>query len=707
MRLLFLMTFLMAISLKADEGMYPMSEIHRLNLQEKGLQIDTDQIFSENAISLSDAIVNIGGCTGSFISKDGLILTNHHCAFGAAQAVSDADNDYLANGFIAKDRGEEIPAPGYTVRITQSFKDVSGEVLSVLTPSMTFAERTKAIRKKRNEIEKAAEEANPGLRAEVAEMFIGKTYVLFLYTYIRDVRLVYIPPVSIGNYGGETDNWIWPRHTADFALMRAYVDKDGKGADFSADNEPFTPKNHLKINAAGVQEEDFVMILGYPGRTYRHRTAAYFDYEANLRMPYIEEWYRWQINLMEARSAENPELAVRLATRIKRLANTQKNYKGKLLGMRRIGIIEKKRAEEKALMTYINTDGSRRTEYGSLLGKIEENYKQATTSFDRRMFLQSLRSSSQLLNLAYVAHKSAIERGKDDTERDRWYRDKNRDRYFSFIKINIRNFDAETDRLILNELLLRALDIPGLLNEFSGLKDLTKTNVDDFTRNLYKSQLADTKTFAELFNADLDEVRKNEDPAMNLMDGLIDVYEADSEKSKERRGKLDDLHARLLEVQKAFIGEDFIPDANGTYRLTFGYIRGYTPRDAVYYSPITTLKGVMEKNTGMEPFAVPNKFRDLYQNEKNSRFYNAKIGGVPVCILYNMDTTGGNSGSPVLNARGELIGLNFDRAFEATINDFAWNESYSRSIGVDIRYLLFLLEGYAKADDLLKEMTGK
>jgi hypothetical protein len=707
MRIVIMLVLTAVAFLQADEGMYPMSEIQRLNLQSKGLEIPTELIFSEDQISLSDAIVNVGGCTGSFISADGLILTNQHCAFGAAQAASDVDNDYVTNGFIARERSAEIPARGYTVRITQSFKNVSAEVLDVIGDDMDFAARTRALRKKRSEIEAQAEADNPGLRAEVAEMFIGKTYVLFLYTYIKDVRLVYIPERDIGEFGGETDNWIWPRHTADFALMRAYVGKDGQSDGYAADNVPYQPKNHLKINPAGVSEEDFVMILGYPGRTYRHRTASFYDYEANLRMPYIQGWYAWQIDLMNQRSGKDANLAVRLSTRIKRLANTEKNYRGKILGITRAGIIDQKKASEAELTDYINADVHRRQAYGDLLSQINDLYTAESQTFARRMFLEQLRSSSHLLSLAHAAHKSALERAKPDTERESWFQEKNRQRLLEFLKLRIRNYDAETDRLILAELLSRAVVVPGLLEEFAALKHLSADNIEKFTRELYASRIMAEDVYTDLFDTGLDKLAANDDPALQLMHQLMDTYEADSEANKTRKGKLDSWYGKLLEVQQAFIGDDFIPDANSTFRLTYGYIRGYTPQDAVFYSPITTLRGVMEKNTGQVPFKVPQKLQQLYQNEKDSRFYNPKLGSVPVCILYNMDTTGGNSGSPVLNAKGELIGLNFDRAFEATINDFAWNESYSRSIGVDIRYLLYLLESYAEADDLLQEMTGK
>jgi len=270
-------TYLITFAI-AEEGMYPISEIHKLNLQNKGLEMSPLEMYNPDGISLIDGICKVGGCTGSFVSKDGLILTNHHCAYGAVQRASTEENDYLQNGFLAKTREKEIPAKAYTVRITESYRDVSGEVLSAVTEDMDFAERTKAIEKRIKEIVKQAEKENPGKRAEVSEMFIGKTYVLFIYTYLKDIRLVYSPPRSIGNFGGEVDNWMWPRHTGDFSFMRAYVAPDGSSTDYSPENVPYQPKRVVKVAPEGVNEEDFVFILGYPGRTYRHRTSHFLAY---------------------------------------------------------------------------------------------------------------------------------------------------------------------------------------------------------------------------------------------------------------------------------------------------------------------------------------------------------------------------------------------------------------------------------------------
>ena len=316
-----------------DEGMWPISEIHKLNLQSKGLEISTTEIYNPEGISLIDGICKINGCTGSFVSPDGLILTNHHCAFGAIQDASSKENDYIKNGFLAQNRSQEIEARGYTVRITESYRDVSNNVLSAVSDTMDLAERTKAIEKKIKEIVKETEKQHPGKRAEVAEMFIGKTYVLFSYTYLKDVRLVYAPPRSIGEFGGEIDNWMWPRHTGDFSFMRVYVAPNGSPAEYSPHNKPYHPKKHLQVCPSGVNEEDFVFIFGYPGRTFRHRTSYYLAYQEQIRMPYVEQLYNWQISVMEKISENNRTLALKHLSRIKGRSNTTKNYRGRLNGL--------------------------------------------------------------------------------------------------------------------------------------------------------------------------------------------------------------------------------------------------------------------------------------------------------------------------------------------------------------------------------------
>ena len=704
-----LIVILLCNFLSAEEGMYPLSEIHKLDLQAKGLGIELAELYNPDDISLIDGICNISGCSGSFVSEKGLILTNHHCAYRAIKNASTAENDFLENGFYAKNPTEEFPAKGYTVRITESYRDVSDEVLSAINKNMTLAERTKAIENKTKEIITQIEAENPGKRASVSEMFIGKTYVLFIYNYLKDVRLVYAPPRSIGNFGGETDNWMWPRHTGDFSIMRAYVAPNGSPADYSTENVPYTPKKVIKVAPEGVNEEDFVFILGYPGRTYRHRTSHFLDYEYNVRMPFIAELYEWQINAMEEISAESRDIALKHLSKIKGRSNTMKNFRGKLLGINRMNLIENKIEEEIKLQKFINSDRKRKKDYGSILDELKEIYEEQENNSEKSLVLSYLLRSSNLLSFAYTLYEGAIELQKDDVEREYSYMNRNLDMTKKRISLSVQDFYAESDKILFKNLLERVTNLP-LHQRITVIDELfaegpINEQIDEFIENVYrKSQLADEKYLLELFGKSPEEIKAIDDPFIQLAVALYPLYQEQKEISKTRKGALDQLYSKFIDVKKEFMGSEFVPDANGTLRLTFGNIRGYSPRDAVYSYPITTLDGVVEKTTSDVPFDSPERLLKLHKQKKFGRFGHPKLGSVPVGILYNLDTTGGNSGSAVLNAKGELVGINFDRAYEATINDFAWSEDYSRSIAVDIRYVLWVLDIYSGADYLLAEM---
>lgn len=693
----------------ADEGMYPISEIHKLNLMAKGLKINPKDVYNPDGVSLIDAIVMIGGCTGSFVSNSGLILTNHHCAFNAAQAASSKEHDYIQNGFLARTRTEEIPAIGYTVRITESYKDVSKEVLSAVSEGMELADRTKAIDKKMRELVVEAEKSHPGKRAEVSEMFAGRTYVLFIYTFLRDVRIVYVPPRSIGEFGGEADNWVWPRHTGDFSFMRVYVAPDGSPADYSANNVPYTPKKILKVQPAGVDVEDFVFLLGYPGRTNRHRTSHFIEYEENYRMPYIANLYDWQIGVMKEMGEKDREVGIKHAARIKSLANVMKRFRGQLKGLDRLKQVEKKRGEEAELQRFIDSDPKRKSLYGNVVKEIGEVYAEMTSRAESELILDNLLSSSTPLSTAYRIYEASRELRKPDLERESAYMDRNFPRTKETMQRALADYHQETDKMFLKELLLQAASLP-MNQRIPAVDAILVTgnidrDVDEFIRSAYASSKTTNESFMmEMLTKSLEEVESNNDPFLKLAKSLYPTMQVLKETKQRREGKLSKASALFVDVKEQFLKTAFIPDANRTLRLTYGYIRGYSPADATYYNPITTLKGVVEKNTGVEPFDAPAALVERAMQKDYGRYKHLKLNDVPVAILYNTDTTGGNSGSPVINAKGELVGVNFDRAWEATINDFAWSESYSRSIAVDIRYVLWVTEKIGGADHLLKEM---
>ncbi|MFO7653513.1 MAG: S46 family peptidase [Candidatus Krumholzibacteriia bacterium] len=693
---------------RAEEGMYPMSDLGRLDLQAEGLAIPTEAIYNPDGLSLVDGICKVGGCTGAFVSDRGLILTNHHCAYRAVQTASTPEHDYLAEGFSAATDADELPAAGYTVRITEWYEDVSAEVLSAIVEGMGPQERSKAVETRSNEIVLRTEAAHPGLRAEVSEMFTGKTYVLFVYTYLRDVRLVYAPPKAVGNFGGEPDNWMWPRHSGDFSFLRAYVAPDGSPAAFAAENVPYRPRKHLTVQANGVRPDDFVFLFGYPGRTYRHRTSHFLAHEAEVRMPAVVNYYGWQIRALEALGEGDRAAELKLSSRVRSLANVWKNYRGKLLGVDRLQLVARKQAEEADLQRFIEADPQRAERYGDLLAGIDAFYAERAQDVVFDLWLSWLRSHVATVRLAFAAYDAAQERLLPEAEREQAYQDRNLDQTRRDLEIARANAVAAADRIVLLELLRRGGSLPAAreIEVFDGLLgDENAAAAVVWVDEL----LADTRVHEPgVLEAALEqgpqEIAARDDPAFRLAVAIRPLVEQRREAAETRQGRLDELYARLYDVKQEFEGEHFVPDANGTLRLTWGRVEGYTPRDAIWYQPFTTLAGLLEKATGEEPFRVPEPMRDLIVAGEHGGLADEALGDVPVNVLYSTDTTGGSSGSPVLDAHGRLVAVNFDRAWEATINDFAWDRSYSRSIGVDIRYVLWVAGVYGGQTRLLEEM---
>lgn len=690
----------------SDEGMYPISELARLNLADKGMQLTPKELFNPGQVSLVDGICRVNGCTGSFVSSNGLIITNHHCAFDAIQKASTSTNDLLTNGFIANELSDEVPAINYTVRITEGYKDVSEQVLSVVTDKMTFLERTQAIDKRRKEIELASEKENKGLRVEVAEMFAGKTYVLFLYTYLKDIRLVFAPPVSVGAFGGEADNWEWPRHTGDFSFMRAYTAPDGSSADYSSSNVPYHPKRVIKVAPQGANEEDFVFLLGYPGRTVRQKTASFLKYERDVRLPAIVELYGWQISEMDKAAALDRSVAILHATRTKSLANVEKRSRGQLLGLRRANIVATREKSESELESFIQSDTSRREKYGALLKDIAVVYDEMTSRGSLEIHLRELKSACRTMSFAFTIYDAAVERAKEDLDREAPYMNRNMDLTVQQLKLDVADWHSPTDAIMLAGMLerLSKINIARGIEPFTILLDDSRSFAKRAESLVGSTRLGDVSFVDECLKKSPAELESSVDPVLKLMIQLYPTYKSLRDLDKERDGRLGQLYGSLMEAKQALQPTQFVPDANATLRITYGRVRGYSPADAIQKTPISTLQGVIDKTTGIEPYITPKAVIDRFNAKDFGRFIHPKLGQVPVAILYNTDTTGGNSGSPVFNSRGELVGVNFDRTFEATINDFAWNESYSRSIGVDIRYVLWITGIVYDANHLLKEM---
>lgn len=691
---------------KMEEGMFPLSEMKNINLQQIGLKMSPQELYNPNGTSLIDAIVRVGGCTGSFVSNDGLIVTNHHCAFGFVTAISTPQHNYMKEGFLANTRGEERLAQGLVCKITASYEDVSIKVLAGTESITDPNERLQRIATNIRSITAAENRANKDLQCEISEMFTGRTYVLFRYKLLKDVRLVYVPARSIGEYGGELDNWVWPRHSGDFAFLRAYVAPDGSAAEYSEKNVPYKPAKFLKVNPKGVKENDFVFVLGYPGRTFRHQPAKFFQYHEEFYLKYISENYDWQINKMAEMSKGNDSLEIRYAGRMKSLANTTKNFKGKLQGFRRAGLTKQKFEDEKQLEQFIAADPTLRTKYSDVFPRINTLYDQIITNAPRNLWYDFVYSTVPALQFAATIdnYADAYNELKTDSAKEAFI-SKQKPRIEQMLARYMSSYDKPLEQAAL----LHMLDEAKTLNTDNRIHtiDAMLTKKVDFTKfvnELFaKSLFCSPEKIKALYERDIKKLFALKDPMKTFASSLNEEMNPEDEKDRKRESELNLLMAKYVDAKSIWKQKQFIPDANGTLRFTYGSVKGYTPNDGEFNKPFTTLTGVIEKESA--EYELLGVIKELHKARDFGSFMHPDLNDLPVNILYNLDTTGGNSGSPVMNAYGELIGVNFDRAYTATINDYAWNETYSRSVAVDIRYVLWVLQKVAKADNLLKEMN--
>jgi hypothetical protein len=525
--------------------------------------------------------------------------------------------------------------------------------------------------------------------------------VLFRYKLLKDVRLVYVPARSIGEYGGEKDNWVWPRHSGDFAFLRAYVAPDGSAAEYSPNNVPYKPAKHLVINPKGVNENDFVFVLGYPGRTYRHQPAAFYKYHEQYMLQYISNIYDWQIEEMEKLSKGNQTLAIKYASRIKQLANTTKNFKGKLQGFRRTGLTAKKYKDEAALQDFLAKDEVLKATYSNVIPRINVLYDEILKFAPRNLWYDQIYSVTPMLSMAAAIDnfKNAYQLLKNDAERTD-FKLKQGLKLKQALSVAFSKYDEP-------------FEIAAFKKMQADAKQFNSENkVESFTKNINADELysktifKDTKMIERLANEDIEKLFALQDPLLDLAASLNKEINFYDDQDKKREAELNLLMAKYVDAKSVFQNKNFVPDANATLRFTYGYVKGYSPNDAEYHGPFTSLRGVVEKEDGVDYELLP-LIKELYAAKEYGDLLKPSLGDLPVNFLYNLDTTGGNSGSPVMNAKGELVGINFDRAYTATINDYAWNESYSRSVAVDIRYVLWVLQKVAKADELTKELQKK
>lgn len=705
-----LTSILIFISSWANEGMWLPQLLERLNESEMkslGMKISAKDIYNINGSSLKDAIVSFGGfCTGEVISSKGLVLTNHHCGFGSIQNHSTLDRNYIRDGFWAMNNGEEIPNPGLFVTFIVRIDDVTKQVMHGVTATMSESERQSTIDKNMAELRKNAKKLDYQ-DAFVRGFFENNQYYLFVTETYRDVRLVGAPPSAIGNFGKDTDNWIWPRHTGDFSLFRIYAGKDNKPAAYSPDNIPYTPKRSLSISLDGVKQGDFTLVFGFPGRTTEYLHSSAVEQIVKVNDPAKIAIRDKALGVIDNFMRRDEQIKIQYAAKWAGISNSWKKWQGEVLGLTRTDAVGKKKKQEAEFQKRVDANPVWKKEYGSLLGDLAAAYDEIEPYGLARDYYNEIISRVELFTLAAQLN-SLVSRFESDGEKGYNQR---LSQVKEFLEEFYKEYSVAVDKRLFEVLMEMYVEHQEKQTVSPMLKEQLMMHAGDYGKLAEKiygetEMLDEAKTNAKLKQpaAEVVNFLKNH-PTIKLYNDLLKTYQVQVQQTlNEIQSNINKLQRTYMKAQmEVFKEKRFYPDANGTMRVTYGTVKGYEARDAVKYDYYTYLDGVMEKYVpGDYEFDVPEKLRELYKNKDYGRY--ASKGKMPVCFIAANHTTGGNSGSPALDAYGNLIGLNFDRVWEGTMSDINYDPSICRNIMVDIRYVLFIIDKYAGAGHLVKEM---
>ena len=680
--------FLSIFAAKADEGMWLPSLISQRigDMQAKGFRLTAEDIYSINQASLKDAVVLFArGCTGELISPDGLLLTNHHCGYAQIQKHSSVEHDYLKDGFWAMSRKEELPNEGLTVSFLEKMEDVTSIILNGYEKTMDENERIGLIRENSEKLINQVTEGQKGLRATVEALYYGNQYFLFVYREYTDIRLVGAPPSSIGKFGGETDNWTWPRHTGDFSIFRIYADKDNNPADYSPENVPYQPKKYFKISTSGVKEGDFTFIYGFPGQTQEYIHSEGVRYISEISDPSKVALRTLRLNIFDKYMSQSQAVRIQYSTKKARVANAWKKWQGEAGGIKKMKTVDTNRRYEKNFIEW-----AKGTEYEGIVEKIDSLYR----ALEMHHFIVDIFSES--VQTVEIARLSAQVSGRSKEEL--------RHILESFYKDYYMPIDKECFAAVMEAFgeMIPAEYQPDYYKEQIQKYGNTTAWAEDF---FAESVFADLKKMEQL-GENYKEVFLN-DPASQFYLKMQNWALPHLNKARMINRELQLAYRTYMRGQMDFAPDRtvYYPDANLTLRVAYGHVKGYSPSDGVYYHPSSTLTGIIEKdNPEIFDYNIPQRLRDIYAAKDFGKWVDEN-GEVPVCFIATNHTTGGNSGSPVINADGNLIGINFDRVWEGTMSDIDFDPDFCRNISLDIRYVLFIIDKVADADHLFEEMT--